>query len=193
MQGFVSNPGAYSMTIRTCPSCGAPDYGTPYCVSCQKPFSRPGTAAPSTSGGSADLSLEIRPAGFIRRFMALLVDWLIFSITGNVILLAYRLGIGKENSVINMDTVMFVMAVTALLYFTLLTGDGGQTPGKKLLGIRVVRVDGTSVPYDKAFTRSLGYMLSVFFGTFLGFLWALWDRKKQAWHDKIAGTIVIRV
>ena len=41
--------------------------------------------------------------------------------------------------------------------------------------------------------RTLGYAVSVFFVTFLGFLWALWDKKNQAWHDKIAGTVVIRV
>jgi uncharacterized RDD family membrane protein YckC len=181
------------MVTRTCPSCGAPDYGTPFCVSCQRPFLREPTAVSPGDPGPAVASRDIRPAGFLRRFWALCVDWLVCSIVGDVILFAYQLGLGKDKGIINLDGVVVVMTVIWILYFTLLTGDGGQTLGKKLLGIRVVRTDGSSVTYIKAFVRSLGYFLSIFFGTFLGFLWALWDRRKQAWHDKIAGTLVIKV
>jgi uncharacterized RDD family membrane protein YckC len=88
---------------------------------------------------------------------------------------------------------MGISIVLIILYFTLLTGDAGQTLAKSLLGIRVVRTDGTNVSYGRAFARSLGYFLSIFFGTFLGFIWVLWDRKNQTWHDKIAGTVVIRI
>lgn len=181
------------MTPRVCPSCGAPDYGTPFCVSCQKPFLRPGPESSSGERTSGGIGGELRPAGFLRRFFALFIDWLVFSLIADVILFAYQAGLGQRQGVANMDVIFGVVTVTALLYFTILTGDSGQTLGKKLLGIKVVRIDGEKVGYDRAFVRSLGYMLSVFFGTFLGFLWALWDRKKQAWHDKIAGTRVVRV
>ncbi|MBI4389586.1 MAG: RDD family protein [Nitrospinae bacterium] len=77
------------------------------------------------------------------------------------------------------------------LYFTCFLGVDGQTPGKKLLGVRVVRVDGEPMDYKTAFNRFAGYSVSgsVFF---LGFIWALFDRNQQTWHDKMAHTIVVR-
>lgn len=181
------------MPTRTCPSCGAQDYGTPFCISCQQPFPRQQSAATSGETGSASPSQAMRAAGFLRRFGALFVDWIICSVVGDLVLLSYQLGLGKEKGIINMDGVMVVMTVISLAYFTILIGDGGQTLGKKLFGVRVVRTDGSNVTYSKAFVRSLGYLLSTFFGTFLGFLWALWDRRNQTWHDKIAGTVVVRI
>jgi len=124
---------------------------------------------------------------------AIIVDWLIFSLVADTVLFSYQAGLGRGQEIVNMDTIMGVMTVTGVVYFTLLTGDGGQTLGKRLLGIRVVGSGGAKVSYGRAFARSLGYLLSIFFGTFLGFLWALWDPRKQAWHDKVAGTRVIRI
>jgi len=92
-----------------------------------------------------------------------------------------------------MDLAVGLSTVLFLLYFTLFTGEGGQTLGKMVLGIRVQRVNGSPVGYGRALVRTLGYIVSFFFSTFLGFLWVLWDKKKQAWHDKIAGTEVVKV
>jgi uncharacterized RDD family membrane protein YckC len=181
------------MATRTCPNCGAPDYGSPFCVSCQKPFPRNDTAGRTAGSPPVFNGTAARPAGFFRRFWALFFDWILLSILGDVILVSYQLGLGKQERAMEMNLVMTITTAAAILYFTLLTGDGGQTLGKKILGIRVVRTDGSPVTYGRAFARSLGYLLSLFFGTFLGFLWALWDRRRQAWHDKIAGTVVVRI
>lgn len=85
----------------------------------------------------------------------------------------------------------------AFLYFVGLTGKYGQTPGKKILGIQVVkRSTGLPPGYGSAFVRNFIFGLEVFalyiLIGFLGFLWPLWDKQKQAWHDKAANTIVIR-
>ncbi|HEU4621292.1 MAG TPA: RDD family protein [Burkholderiaceae bacterium] len=68
----------------------------------------------------------------------------------------------------------------------------GATPGKMLLGMRIVDAN-TFQPVSKGrlALRYLGYYISavVFM---LGYLWAAFDKRKQAWHDKIAGTVVIR-
>jgi len=65
----------------------------------------------------------------------------------------------------------------------------GRTPGQALFGLRVVRTDGTPVRLGRACVRSLCYLLS---GIMLvGFLWVLVDRRRQAWHDKLAGTLVV--
>jgi uncharacterized RDD family membrane protein YckC len=68
----------------------------------------------------------------------------------------------------------------------------GQTLGKKALGIRVVRkVDGGSLGYGLAIGRALAKFAEGFtFG--LGLLWAAWDPMGQTFHDKIAGTLVVR-
>lgn len=65
-----------------------------------------------------------------------------------------------------------------------------RTPGKRLLGLRIVRVDGRPVGLVTAGLRSLALWVSLLpFG--LGFLWSLWDPKRQCFHDKLAETIVI--
>ena len=64
----------------------------------------------------------------------------------------------------------------------------GQTPGKRVLGVRVLRKDGTRLNLGNALRRQVGYWISTIF--YLGFLWILFDSKRQGLHDKLAGTIV---
>jgi len=78
------------------------------------------------------------------------------------------------------------------LYFTFLTAFfHGRTPGKRLLGIRVLRLDGGALSYWIAFERFGGYAASLFTGM-EGFLRILWDRNRQCLQDKLAETVVIR-
>lgn len=65
----------------------------------------------------------------------------------------------------------------------------GQTPGKFLLGLRIERVNGQPLTIRHALLRYVGYWLSAI-PLGLGFLWVLVDDKRQAWHDKLAGTYV---
>lgn len=67
----------------------------------------------------------------------------------------------------------------------------GRTPGKRLLGIRVARIDGDPITTWDAFSRFGGYAASVLTGL-LGFAQLLWDPNRQALHDRIAGTVVVR-
>jgi len=67
----------------------------------------------------------------------------------------------------------------------------GATPGKKLMGIRVVRLDGQPVTWWHAFERAGGYAAGLATGL-LGFAQILWDPNRQAIHDRVAGTVVIR-
>ncbi len=78
------------------------------------------------------------------------------------------------------------------LYFTVfLTLWDGRTPGKRLLGARVVQLQGRRLGWWDAFGRFGGYAAGVVTGM-LGFLQVFWDPNRQALHDKIAGTVVIR-
>lgn len=78
------------------------------------------------------------------------------------------------------------------LYFTAFTALWkGQTPGKRLLGIRVVRLNGQPMSLWAAFERFGGYAAGLFTGL-LGFAQVFWDRNRQAIHDKITETVVVR-
>jgi uncharacterized RDD family membrane protein YckC len=65
------------------------------------------------------------------------------------------------------------------------------TPGKLIVDSEIVDADtGKPIDLQQAMLRYIAYMISLIpFG--LGFLWILWDKRKQGWHDKIAGTVVI--
>jgi hypothetical protein len=78
------------------------------------------------------------------------------------------------------------------LYFAILMPwMKGQTPGKRALAIRVVRLDGHPVTVWHAFERAGGYAAGLATGT-LGFLQIYWDANRQGIHDKVAGTVVIQ-
>ncbi|MCL7974926.1 MAG: RDD family protein [marine benthic group bacterium] len=77
------------------------------------------------------------------------------------------------------------------LYFTFLTAFlRGRTPGKRLLNVRVVRLDGRPLGYWASFERFGGYAASLFTG-FEGFLRILWDPNRQGLEDKLAETVVV--
>jgi uncharacterized RDD family membrane protein YckC len=67
----------------------------------------------------------------------------------------------------------------------------GTTIGGLVCGLKVVRRDGAEINWDTAIVRALGCFLSMVVAG-LGFLWIVFDEERQAWHDKIAGTLVVR-
>lgn len=78
------------------------------------------------------------------------------------------------------------------LYFTtFVTLWKGRTPGKRVMGIRVIRLDGQQIGWWAAFERFGGYAAGVATGL-LGFAQIYWDRNRQAVQDKISETVVIR-
>ncbi|HEX8455435.1 MAG TPA: RDD family protein [Longimicrobium sp.] len=78
------------------------------------------------------------------------------------------------------------------LYFTAFTALWrGQTPGKRLLGVRVLRLDGKPLTMWGSFERFGGYAAGLVTGL-LGFAQVFWDRNRQAIHDKISETVVVR-
>ena len=80
----------------------------------------------------------------------------------------------------------------ATLYMTvILSWWKGQTVGKRLLGIRVVRLDGEPITWWTAFERAGGYAAGFATGL-LGFAQVYWDANRQAIHDRIVGTVVVR-
>lgn len=68
----------------------------------------------------------------------------------------------------------------------------GTTVGGIVCGLKVVRLDDRPIDWGTAIVRALGCFLSlIVLG--LGFIWVAFDDQRQSWHDKIAGTTVVRV
>ncbi len=78
------------------------------------------------------------------------------------------------------------------LYFTAFTWWwSGRTPGKRLFGMQVLRLDGKPMTLWASFERFGGYAAGLATGL-LGFAQIFWDRNRQAAHDKISETVVVR-
>ena len=145
--------------------------------------------------------------GFWRRAMAFSIDKIILFFTSLFILIigALALSIGflshyrdmlpERFEEITITFTLIYLLTTVLIsmfYFTYFHGAAGQTPGKMIFGLKVVQTTGEHMTFGLAFLRWVGYIISAFV-FYLGFIWILFDAKKQGWHDKIAGTVVIRV
>jgi uncharacterized RDD family membrane protein YckC len=85
-----------------------------------------------------------------------------------------------------------LFCLVAIAYFAALWSWKGTTVGGIVLNLQVVRLDGRPLNFLTALVRSLAAVFSIFV-LFLGFFWIGWDRDKQGWHDKIAGTVVVRL
>ena len=83
-------------------------------------------------------------------------------------------------------------ALLALVSILGLIGNSGMTLGGRVLGVKVVDRDGQQPSYGTAAIRWIGSYLSAFI-LFIGYLMAFWDKNKQTLHDKMAGTLVVKV
>jgi uncharacterized RDD family membrane protein YckC len=81
--------------------------------------------------------------------------------------------------------------LVALAYFVGMWAWRGTTIGGIVLNLKVVRYDARPISFAVALVRALAAAFSVVV-LFLGFLWIAFNQDRQAWHDKIAGTIVVR-
>jgi len=99
---------------------------------------------------------------------------------------------GVQAIIIGLLTDLGITFGWAAFYFTVFTSvTNGRTPGKKLLGIRVLQMDASRLTLWESFSRYGGYTAGLATGL-LGFLQIYWDRNRQAVHDKISGTFVVR-
>ncbi|MBI2512390.1 MAG: RDD family protein [Opitutae bacterium] len=84
------------------------------------------------------------------------------------------------------------MFVTIAAYCAVMWKLKGTTIGGIVCGLKVVRLDDREIDWGVAIVRALSAFLS-FFCAGLGFIWVAFDDEKQSWHDKIAGTTIVRV
>ena len=130
-------------------------------------------------------------AGFWQRAIAFLIDGLIVVVISMpVIVLAF----GAEYFSLDpmrrsWDLVIALVVGVAILIFW---RRYGATPGKLAVALKIVDAETGKPPgTTRLMVRLLCYFVSAL-PLYLGFLWIAVDRRKQGWHDKIAGTVVIQ-
>jgi len=133
----------------------------------------PTTAAPHAPA-PPPVTAALPRAGFWIRMAALLLDALLVGFLMGV-LQVYHLELP-------------VLAAYGAMMWKL----RGSTIGGIVFDLRVVRLDGRQIDWETAIVRALACFLSLAVAG-LGFFWIAFDDHKQAWHDKIAGTVVVRV
>ena len=87
---------------------------------------------------------------------------------------------------------LFTLAAIVALVLYCKKVASGQSWGHKAMGIRIVGSDtGQSISAGKVFARQICRIFSQLF-CLLGYFWMLWDPRKQTWHDKMVGTVVVK-
>ncbi len=114
------------------------------------------------------------------RFIAIFIDGIILGIITAMLTGAGR-GAGGIASFL----------IGAAYYWYFWTRQDGQSPGKKLMHIKVIKTDGTALTDADALIRYVGYYINSA-AFLLGWIWALFDENNQGWHDKIAQTYVVQ-
>jgi uncharacterized RDD family membrane protein YckC len=115
--------------------------------------------------------------GFWIRLVAYIIDWVLWIVVAAVLT---PLGLAAIGSILS------------IVYFIGMWGYMGQTVGMMPFGLRVVRADnGAKITWTQAILRYIGMIIS-FLCIFIGVIWVAFDPKKQGWHDKIGGTVVIK-
>jgi uncharacterized RDD family membrane protein YckC len=134
-------------------------------------------------------------AGIVSRGTAFTIDLFglsVFWSTGVYVIqaigAAFDVTIEMEN-VVQFVGVSITVLIVLTTYHTAFTALFGRTPGKILMGLRVVCLDGHPLNTWRSLVRTVAYALSAIL--FLGFLWIAIDDRRQGWHDKVARTVVV--
>ncbi len=140
------------------------------------------------------------------RLIARILDQIMISIAAAVVLLFFGGAVSNDIADDSAGTGLFVFSpvfvlsiLGLLIYEVSLTAIRGQTLGKQIMSIKVVSITDGLVPgWGKSFGRwvipaVLAFIPVIGLVGLVGYLALLWDRNRQTWYDKAAGTAVIKV
>ena len=164
-------------------------------------------STPDTPGELSDLLVPRRPCTLRRRLACFVIDqvvvWSIVLVLASIALAVA--GVEEEPAPGTreagiLETVGLLSLVLPLFYFWV-WNSVGFTPGKQMLGVRVVNEQGGVPGVMRGFARTAASLLApLSFG--FSYAWAAWDAdperpfatgRGQAWHDKLSGTLVVRL
>ena len=118
--------------------------------------------------------------GFLSFMLAFLI--------GLVAIFANMIKTGQGSSTLELLIVLSLLVFSIIYYIGFWSSDG-QTMGNTIVGLKVVRTDGSRLYAGRALLRYIGYIINAIFYS-IGFMWIAFDSKRQGWHDKLAGTLV---
>ncbi|MCX6939422.1 MAG: RDD family protein [Verrucomicrobia bacterium] len=124
-------------------------------------------------------------AGFWIRMGALLLDVVVVAMIAGLTSSVFPRFMHRDLGLVSW---LLVLAI----YGAAMWKTQGTTIGGIICGLKVVRLDGREIDWPTAAVRALSCFLSLMVGG-LGFIWVIFDADRQSWHDKIAGTTVVRV
>jgi uncharacterized RDD family membrane protein YckC len=139
---------------------------------------------------------NVEVVGFGKRLGAALIDWIVVAFFSYLVVMLLGVagalvGMFTPGGPIAPERLMILLAfLIGLGYFVYGWARGGATLGKNVLGLKVVRADGADLGWGKAILRYVGYIVSGL-ALSLGFLWINFDKLRQGWHDKFAGSYVV--
>ena len=133
---------------------------------------------------------QLNLASFEKRVLAFLIDFSIMFAIAVLLLLETVLSLVAGNWIIVTLNLLFIALGILWVYSTLFEGFNGQSVGKRVLGLMVIRADGRKVDYEHAAVRNFGKILLPFD---LAFGYTIKDPKFIRYFDKFAGTTVIDV
>lgn len=120
------------------------------------------------------VAVDLSMASFLSRVGAVVLDFTPFVIIGQAL-----------------DIGALLTLLMFLVYNTAMWAWRGTTVGGMICRVRVIRTDGRALAPQDGVVRGVASVVSVaFLG--LGWIWAAWDEKRQSWHDRAAGTYVVR-
>jgi uncharacterized RDD family membrane protein YckC len=131
---------------------------------------------PRPAEGTADLALFPR-ATFLDRVAAFALDCLL---------------VGISVGLLNLSRYDGAFPLLLFAYHVAFWAWKGTTLGGIIVGLEVIRTQGTTVRFADALVRGLSSLFSLF-ALGIGCFWMIQDRERQMWHDKIAGTLVVKV
>jgi uncharacterized RDD family membrane protein YckC len=136
---------------------------------------------------------ELEYVGFWLRTAATLIDTLLLMVVITPLLVLFY-GVdyfflpGAVKGTADFVISWILPAIVVLVFWMV----SGATPGKMAMSARIVdSVTGEPLSFPQSVVRYLGYIVSTI-PFFVGFIWAAFDARKQSWHDKLAGTVVVR-
>jgi uncharacterized RDD family membrane protein YckC/DNA-binding transcriptional ArsR family regulator len=145
----------------------------------------------AVEAGVARKPSNLPVATFKKRVFAFLIDFsLVFAIT-ILITLPSAITLLTTGNIFRPEATTIVFVTLSLLwgYSTLLEGFAGQSLGKRIIGLKVVRIDGKRLFYDHAAVRNFGKAFLLPFDLLIGL--RLKDERFIRYFDKFAGTTVI--
>ncbi|MCL1977764.1 MAG: RDD family protein [Candidatus Bathyarchaeota archaeon] len=130
-------------------------------------------------------------ASFSKRLSAYLIDFtLILAITMALTILPQIFTYSTETLTSSINTMLFITVVFLWLYSMLFEGFSGQSLGKRVIGLKVVRTDGKTMSYEHASIRNFGKILPLLpFDVLIGM--RMKNEMFKRYFDKLAGTTVI--